>query len=86
MVSKLILLNIVRRNSQKNLPCGTDAFQRIRNNYRTEDAIVSFENNSSSQGYTCTTVELLSSRRKLADKLLQDHEVALHQIAKHGET
>ena len=32
-------LNIVRRNIQKSLPCGADAFQRIRKNYRTEDAI-----------------------------------------------
>jgi hypothetical protein len=58
----------------------------VENDTNDNYAIVSIENNSSSQGYTCTTVEILSSRRKLADKLQQDHEVALNRIAKHGET
>ena len=50
----------------------------VENDTNDNYAIVSIEKNSSSQGYTCATVELLSSRRKLAEKLQQDHELALN--------
>ena len=52
----------------------------IENDTDDNYAIVSIKKKISFQEYTCTTVDLFSSRQEYANKLQKDHEVALKEI------
>ena len=57
----------------------SNRFLLVDNDTDDNYAIVSIQMDSSTNSYDCATVELISSREELADKLKHDHKKALNR-------